>query len=1146
MVGGGFSNNSSNFRQRICSKGSAAIGIEGADSVSVEGTAPISIGEETVKVTGDTSYGIGVTDEDITSLDEISNATIAGLVNGTINTDEEGTVTVDKAYSANEGTSYTVKNSSIVSASGVETISGDFSNGLSINGDDYTVAGGSVVIDSEGNIAAAAGDYTVNGAEVGMTADMTVATADGEIAGIATDEEATITLGQSATALDINGDTITTDNAIELGVDENGVSEVNGLSGMISGLDDAVVNGVSEGTINGSAISILGDEDGIDVEVAGASAISASDLDDGATVVSAAGMSLATAGDGVFKFDDEVYTVSGTEEGATFETADDSDVDNISMSGTVETTDDDIALNGKEVEMSNPDGMAITTDGEEITAISGLSANESVGGDIENATVALPEGTATVDGVEYTMSEDGASLVGADNLVMPEDAMVTIGTAGDYTINGEAVTAKEDQVFAINEDGVYTPSDNNIPIRETTPAAEIFGEETNTVHSTQEDEEIVLEGDQALALVEADAAITNGGGMGDSVVVRNDAAVSLDVANGTTTVVPVSGSVELENYDDDTTAIKTYKYNDIAKAVKEDNIRFGDGTMTLSEGGAKVTFDSQAEEEGFTTTTLIDAEGKEQKVSFTHTDGGMIDVSDEDEDYVLKGNYAETTNDTQKSGGSTLTGGSGNDTLLIGEGDVAKAGGGTNEVYITPEALRDGKATVVAGTSAAVTNIHNFSSGYDEENDVVEISDIDSFDFESGRAGVSMTSGNASVVFADIEPTDAVINSSNPLNADGGYEVKLSYGDETYNAAVAQNGKGLAVTDDNEANAFFADAISFSEYTDDVVVDLNNSAANIGGKDAYLSGVKAVQGGAVSSTLIGADDTENTLIAGSGGGLIMSGSGNDVLVGNTDSDKTEGTTFYHAEGYGQDTISNFDFMSSSSGDISDSVVLSPSNSVTGVTINGAGVQIGFNNSSADVLTIEDAVGEYMAVNGVIAQVDKELEYDGYTTCYVGNGKNSTVNVGSDMGDVFINMGAEEGTTYINGIVALDASEANGNNTLVGNENDNLIIGGTGSNSLFGGYGNTNDTLTGGEGYNAFFFDVEGGTDYITGMNDGDDINIMVGFDKLDDTEVTSEGVMIKLDDGSVLNVSGTEDVTYNLNDGTSYKANHDTNEWERQ
>ncbi|MCR5834730.1 MAG: hypothetical protein K6G55_08810 [Selenomonadaceae bacterium] len=1132
----------------VNASGSAAIGLEGVASVGVEGTAPISIGEETVTVTGDTSYGIDVTDDDITSLNEISNATIAGLVNGTINTDEEGTVTVDKTYTANVGTAYTVEDSTIVAASGVETISGDFSDGLNVNGDDYTVDGGEVTIDDEGNIAAAAGDYTVNGAEIGTTADMTVATADGEIAGISTAGEATITLGQSATALDINGDTITTDNAIELGVDENGVSEVNGLSGMISGLDDAVVNDVSEGTINGSAISILGDEDGVDVVVAGTSAISASGLSNGATVVSAEGMSLATDGDGVFTFGDEVYSIDSADDtGATFTTDDSSDVDNISMSGTVETTDDDIALNGKEVEMSNPDGMAITTDGEEITAISGLSANQSVGGDIENATVELPEGTATVDGVEYTLSEDGASLVGENNLVMPEDAMVTIGTADDYTINGEAVTAEEDnQVFAINEDGVYTPDGNDMPIRETTPAAQIFGDETNTVHSTEDGEEIVLEGNKALALIEGDAAVTNGGGLGDSVVVRNDADVTLDVANGTTTVVPVSGTVELENYDDDTTAIKTYKYNDIANAVKNDKIKFGDGNMTLSDGGAEVTFDADATEEGFTVATLIDAEGDKQKVGFTHTDGGMIDVSAEDEDYVLKGNYAETTNDTQKSSGSTLTGGSGNDTLLIGEGDVAEAGGGTNEVYITPEALRDEAATVVAGTTEGVTEVHNFSTGYDKENDVVELSNVNSLEFTAGASGVSMGTGDASVVFAGIEPTDAVINSSNPLNADGGYELKLSYGDETYKAAVAQAGKGLAVTDENEADAFFAEALSFIEYTDDVVVDLNNNAANIGGNDAYLSGVTAVEGGAVSSTLIGADDVENTLIAGSGGGLIMSGKGNDVLVGNTDSDKTAGTAFYHAAGYGKDTISNFDFMTSSGDDISDSIVISPSNSVTSVTIKDNDVLIGFNNSAADVLTVEDAVGEHMAVNGVIAQVAKELEYDGYTTCYVGNGKNSTVNVGSDMGDVFINMGAEEGTTYINGIVALDASEANGNNTLVGNENDNLIIGGTGSNSLFGGYGNTNDTLTGGEGYNAFFFDVQNGTDRITDLNDGDDINIMVGLDQISTTNITSSGVTIELTDGSKLNVSGDEDVTYNLNDGTSYKANHETKEWDQQ
>ena len=184
----------------------------------------------------------------------------------------------------------------------------------------------------------------------------------------------------------------------------------------------------------------------------------------------------------------------------------------------------------------------------------------------------------------------------------------------------------------------------------------------------------------------------------------------------------------------------------------------------------------------------------------------------------------------------------------------------------------------------------------------------------------------------------------------------------------------------------------------------------------------------------------------------------------------------------------------------------------------------------------------MRFDGLIAKVDDNIAYDGFTDCYVGGAANSTLDVAEGLGDVDICLGEESGTQYIGDITVLNAVNANGSNVLIGNELNNLIVGGTGTNSIWGGDG-TDDTLVGGSGANTFFFALENGNDIITSAHDGDVIDLTkLSVEQVASAEILDEGVMLELEDGSTLAVQSNAAVEYRLSDGT-YTADHETKEW---
>ena len=508
----------------------------------------------------------------------------------------------------------------------------------------------------------------------------------------------------------------------------------------------------------------------------------------------------------------------------------------------------------------------------------------------------------------------------------------------------------------------------------------------------------------------------------------------------------------------------------------------------------------------------------------------------------MKGNYAESSDDTQKSGGSSIIGGTGNDTILAGAGDYVDAGNGSNHIYFTDKNLRNSVsegAKVLLGDTGSDT-LHNFSSGFDGGDDTILIKDLSNVVFDYDSSNLVMKEDNGRITFDN--PTG---------DNDSAYELKITDGTNDYNAAVAKDGKVIDVDNDNEADVFFGNenGISFSEFTGAVEVNLNESVGTVNDKAVQFFGINKVEAGAGNSSLIGAANTPNTLIAGTGNGSIWSNSGNDLMQGNTSDAKNGSTTFFYMPGDGRDSIENFDFMDDVTDITADYVQLDDYSGVTDVLLKGDDVIFGINNSTDDYLTIVDAKGKSFRLNGdLIAKVDTNVEFDGFTNCYVGYGNISTLTVGKDMGDVAIWLSDDSldyhGIMYDGNFGVLDASQATGNTTLAGSEDNNLIIGGAGNNSMWGGYASSNDTLVGGTGQNTFFFALANGHDVIQGAHDGDLVSLEdIFYDDILRADITDGGTFIELTDGSTLEIKSTANIDYRLQDGSTYTANRTNREW---
>ena len=189
-----------------------------------------------------------------------------------------------------------------------------------------------------------------------------------------------------------------------------------------------------------------------------------------------------------------------------------------------------------------------------------------------------------------------------------------------------------------------------------------------------------------------------------------------------------------------------------------------------------------------------------------------------------------------------------------------------------------------------------------------------------------------------------------------------------------------------------------------------------------------------------------------------------------------------------------------------------------------------------------------------AQLGKHLTYD-LTAEYYGDlqgGTGCAISVGADFAqeEVAIYLNEEEEadgkTRYYGGVTKIDASAFTGTASLVGSEFNDQIIASRGDTSLWGGNSGDDELFGTGSG-NSFFYCKGNGDDKIYNAADGDEVNLVdIRLEDITNSAISAKAVTLELSDGSRLTVMNSADMTFNLGDGTSWKTDRQSKEWQQQ
>ncbi|MBR1647279.1 MAG: hypothetical protein IJ685_10960, partial [Selenomonadaceae bacterium] len=611
----------------------------------------------------------------------------------------------------------------------------------------------------------------------------------------------------------------------------------------------------------------------------------------------------------------------------------------------------------------------------------------------------------------------------------------------------------------------------------------------------------------------------------NSLITSDGARSKVDMMNAdNVTVVAFNGKVTLDNYDIDSgSVILVQDVDNLTDAIKSDDVKLIGNEVQINST-SRVAVNNPNNDS--TLVKLTNYDGETQTVGFTGINGGTLDASDRRENLLLKGNYAEKFSTLQKLHGSTLIGGSGNNTILAGSRDFADAGDGKNEIYLTPHQIRGqtDSATISASGNSQNT-VHNFQDDFGNDSDVAQVENLSNVKFKFESDGLSIRDENSQLLLDGVGTNSSSADSEFDFATDEPEYLLLTDGQSTLNAAVAKTNQTVLVTKNNgiTPDAFFGDnsGLNFSAYNGDIEVNLSDGTGEIDGHDAIFDGINKISAGNGFSTLMGSAGNE-TLSGGDGNSSLWSNAGNDVMIGSTGI-----TKFFFDTNDGRDTIKSFNFDTDSVNIFGNVVTDVKSDSAGNVTI-----QI---NGDDDYLMIENATDKNFRFNGLVANVNENVRYNAPANQFVGTGDNATLTV-DDSAEIW--MDNRHGKFYDGNIKTIDATNSTGEMILAGNDLDNTIIAGNGDASLWGG--NTgNDLLIGGDGQNIFFYEFGNGNDTIQNLNDGDIVELAgLTLDEISSTKITSTGVTINFVDGGQLNVEGTSQIDFRIN-GETYAANHE-------
>ena len=931
-----------------------------------------------------------------------------------------------------------------------------------------------------------------------------------------TDTEGEFTIGDKVYS--ISGDT-NVEIVAEFLPEKSYASGFNNLTGTVSGSlsDEAfTVNG-------GGAILISGDDNFEVVGISGGAKLL--DISDGATLARLGGVKeVHTDTEGVFQFGAESVAISVIgDDSVTFKLSDELITEITDVEGDLMFSDTygDLYING----MSGTFYGEFTSIGAYDNTLYIHDVSDGAAFTTNNADKIWLEmigDTFTLNGNELTLTNDSDGIWLRDKEIvgLDENASLQVSKGGTYTANETELKAKSgDVIIGLKNDAYIYDADNPLITRHTSTADIIKAFKPARTEEINSGKDVTLNGGE-LAIVESAAGLVNIAAGDDTIVSRGEN-VNVSLTGGNTWLFPLEGKMTLTGYDESTGTGFGTTYTNILSAVENGLIDFENGVLNLD--GAQVEVGSSSELMNF-----FDRGGRRQKVGYA-SQNDMLDVSGKTDDLLLV---------AKKN--SSIISGIGDDTILAQGGNYVDGGKGSNLVRMTGE----GNSNIVL---SGRTTVEGFHTGFGTGTDTIYIAgDPAGVDFKSG----GLTFGNSvdTVTLSDVNTT-AKVNifheRRNVLNkgvfiAPGDWytvedsDLAVSAGEEVYFVGTAAKPKV---------------GIDFSGITSDLNVTMDT--AYVDSPDyvpttMWINSVYSLIGGSGNTTIIGSDKND-TILAGSGEQNIYGGAGHDKMFGNATADK-QVATFYYTAGDGRDSIENFDFMTNAQDVTADKIQLDDNSNISEVLLRGDDVMIKVDGADG-FLMLEGAKGKSFRVNDdLIAKVDTNVEFDGFSNCYAGIGERATLTVGKGLGNVEVWLSDDSleyhGTMYDGKFEVVDASQTDGTNILAGNELGNVIMGGSGANSLWGGYGSENDTLIGGAGQNSFFYLQGNGRDVVRNAHDGDEVILDdITLEQIAEANITAGGVVINFTDGGSLTVEGTAEVTYQLADGSRHVANRATNDW---
>lgn len=468
-----------------------------------------------------------------------------------------------------------------------------------------------------------------------------------------------------------------------------------------------------------------------------------------------------------------------------------------------------------------------------------------------------------------------------------------------------------------------------------------------------------------------------------------------------------------------------------------------------------------------------------------------------------------------ETGGDTILGGDGDDTIYAVPGDVVDGGAGVDTVIYVFD--RDVAYIEVGGVIATTSgpSFVNGNSVFITVQDVLNnVSNVEGFSHSVGGDVISTSQG------------------SDILIGDHGDNLFSGAGDDLFIVAAGQGGLFL-----NQINGFAGnDRIVFEPLGDDAInLDLATGEFNLADVVFDIRGIQSVDGtdfndriagdllsnelrglggrdtlvgGNGADTLLGGDGNDQLFagMADIGNDLVAGGRGNDVGAGGAGSDTIVGDSVGRTDHEGRDTLfggAGDDVLAVGGwrDEDGDGVL-----TIGELYTDGTFHETAYSGSGAD--RVYGADGNDTLGGGFGS--DALWGFDGNDTIYGGlnsdEGSDDTIHGGAGDDQVF----AAGGEDSITG--------GDGDDTLFAGGGDDVARGGAGNDEIYGGAGD--DTLYGGDGADIFYFAAGHGTDEINDFT-ADDVlflqNIADPFETVEELFASiAAGVNVVVDTGDGL------------------------------